>query len=315
LPGEIVLTAGYAGSRSSHILVDGMNLNVSSPAACGVVAGYTLGCGSGGAAFPAPYSQFGTIANANDIGRARYDSLQIKAETKSTRHGLYALLGYTHARAFDSGFADGVGTGTGTTYFPLPNTKNNDWALSQIQLNHSFTASVIYDLPFGKGRAFGSNWNRSLDTALGGWQVNIIEKLTSGFPVFMTASTNNSGVSFASNTNRPDQVCSGKISHQTISEFFDTSCFVDAAQGELGNSNRTPLYGPDFVNTDLSIVKRFPIPIRESTDLEFRAELFNLFNHAQFYVPDADVDSPNFGKITETVNNPRLIQFALKLRF
>jgi hypothetical protein len=131
----------------------------------------------------------------------------------------------------------------------------------------------------------------------------------------MTASTNNSGVSFASNSNRPDQVCNGQLSHHTIQKFFDTSCFQDAAQGELGNSNRTPLYGPDFVNTDLSLVKRFPIPFRESTDLEFRSEFFNLFNHAQFYLPGSDVDSPNFGRITETVNNPRLIQFALKLRF
>jgi hypothetical protein len=208
-----------------------------------------------------------------------------------------------------------LGTGTGTTYFPLPNASKADWALSQIQLNHSFTASVIYDLPFGKGKAFGSNWSRPVDTALGGWQINIIEKLTSGFPVFMTASTNNSGVSFASNSNRPDQVCNGQLSHHTIQKFFDTSCFQDAAQGELGNSNRTPLYGPDFVNTDLSLVKRFPIPFRESTDLEFRSEFFNLFNHAQFYLPGSDVDSPNFGRITETVNNPRLIQFALKLRF
>ena len=311
LPGEVVLTAGYAGSRSTHILVDGMNLNVTSPSACGTVPGYTLGCGFS-TATPA-YPQFGTISNLNDIGSARYDSLQVKAETKSARHGLYALLGYTYARNFDTGFADGVGTSTGATYYPLPNTQRADWALSQIQLNHNFTASVIYDLPFGKGKRFGGNWNGVTNAALGGWQVNVIEKATSGFPLFMVASSNNSGVSFASSVNRPNQVCSGHISNPTVQRFFDTSCFVDAPAGELGDANRTPLYGPRFVNTDLSAVKHFQV--RESTDMEFRAEFFNLFNHPQFYLPGQDVDSSNFGQITETVNNPRLIQFALKLRF
>jgi hypothetical protein len=314
IPGDVVLTVGYAGSRSSHILVSGQNLNVSSPAACGTVPGYTLGCGANGAAFSVPYPQFVTITNINDIGRATYDSLQVKAETKSQRHGLYALLSYTYARALDTGFTDGLGTSTGPTYFPLPGTSRLDWSLSQINLKHNFTASVNYDLPFGRGKRYGSSWSGPVNAVAGGWALNIIEKITSGFPLFMVASSNNSGVKFASNTNRPNQICSGQLSHTTVQRFFDTSCFVDPPAGELGNSNRTPLYGPDFVNTDLSAIKHFRIT--EATDLEFRAEFFNLFNHPQFYVPGTDVDSPStFGQITETVNNPRLIQFALKLRF
>ncbi|HET9741895.1 MAG TPA: carboxypeptidase-like regulatory domain-containing protein [Terriglobales bacterium] len=311
LPGDVVLTAGYAGARSNHLLVDGINLNVASPTACGTVPGYTLGCGIASV----PYPQFGTISNMNDIGHARYDALQFKAETKSSRHGLYALIGYTYARSFDTGLSDGVGTSTGATYYPLPNTSREDWALSQIQLNHSFTTSVIYDLPFGKGRRFGGDWNTPVNAVLGDWQVNVIEKLTSGFPLFMTASSNNSGVAFASNSNRPNQVCGGHLSNSSINEFFDTSCFVDAPGGELGNANRTPLYGPDFVNTDFSAIKHFPLSFHEGTDLEFRAEFFNLFNHAQFFAPGTDVDSSSFGQITQTVNNPRLIQFALKLTF
>jgi hypothetical protein len=172
---------------------------------------------------------------------------------------------------------------------------------------------VIYDLPFGRGRQFGSGWSKPVDTVLGGWQLNVIEKIMSGFPLFMTASTNNSGVSFASNANRPDQICTGQLSNWSVSEFFNTACYQDPVQGELGNASRTPLYGPGFVNTDLSAVKRFQL--KERTDLEFRAEFFNLFNHPQFYAPVTDVDSSNFGQITETVNNPRLMQFALKLRF
>jgi len=321
LPGNLVLTAGYAGSRSHHILVDGLNLNVGSPGACGVVSGYTLGCGPGGTAFSPPYGPFTTIANINDVGNARYDSLQVKAETKSVRHGLYALLGYTYSRTFDSGFADGLGTSPGATYFPLPGTKKADWGLSQINLNHQFTASVTYDLPFGRGKSFGGGWNGPLNAALGNWEVDVIEKATSGFPLFVV-SGNGSGVNFQWNgnsLNRPNQVCSGKSSHPTLSQWFDTSCFVDAPAGELGNANRAPLYGPRFVNTDLSFIKH--IPIRESVRMDFRAEFFNVLNHPQFFLPGdgtgmQNVDSPSsFGKVTQTVNNPRVIQFALKLSF
>jgi hypothetical protein len=174
-------------------------------------------------------------------------------------------------------------------------------------------------LPFGKGRAFGNNWSGPANAILGGWQINAIEKITSGFPIFIIASNNTSGVNFSNNgTNvtRPNQICNGRLDNTSIQKFFDTSCFVDAPPGQLGNASRAPLYGPGFVNTDFSAVKHFQMPFHEGTDLEFRAEFFNLFNHPQFYLPGNDVDSPStFGVISETVNNPRLIQFALKLRF
>ena len=69
-----------------------------------------------------------TIANNNDVGKAQYDSFQIKAETKSARHGLYALFGYTYSRTFDSGMPDGLGTFPGATYFPLPGTSGRTGA-------------------------------------------------------------------------------------------------------------------------------------------------------------------------------------------
>ena len=315
LPGNVVLTAGYAGSRSHHILVDGMNLNAASPGACGVVNGYTLGCGK---AAPPPELAFTVISATSDSGSARYDSIQVKAETKSARHGLYALLGYTYARNFDSGFNDGLGSGAGATYWPLPGTRKADWGLSQIQLNHNLTASVIYDLPFGKGKQFGSGWSGPVNAAFGNWEVDVIEKATSGFPVFMIASTNNSGSNLTNNGNnynRPDQTCSATSSHPTIGKWFNTQCFAPAQQGELGDSPRAPVYGPRFVNTDFSAIKHFPLPYREGMRLDFRAEFFNLFNHAQFGLPASDVYSSNFGIINSTVNNPRVIQFALKLNF
>jgi hypothetical protein len=158
----------------------------------------------------------------------------------------------------------------------------------------------------------------------------VIEKITSGFPVFIVTSSNNSGVNFTNNTTnfiRPNEVadplrsgsvsanptCTGPASVGTVTTWFNPCAFVDPPNGELGTANRAPLYGPGFVNTDFSAVKHFRIT--ERTDIEFRAEFFNLFNHPQLYVPVADRAASNFGSITETVNNPRLIQFALKLKF
>ena len=154
---------------------------------------------------------------------------------------------------------------------------------------------------------------------LGNWQVNVIEKITSGFPIFIIASNNVSGVPLTNNGNnfsRPNQTCTPKADSPTLNKWFNTQCFADAATGQLGDAPRAPVYGPDFVNTDFSIIKRIPLSFREGMDIDFRAEFFNIFNHAQFGSPGSDVDTgSNFGVITSTVNNPRLIQFALKLRF
>ena len=336
LPGNVVLTAGYAGTRSTHILVGQSNENLSAPSACGTVPGYTVGCG-----FPTyPYAAaFQQVAANNSVGTARYDSLQIKAETKSTRHGLYALLGYTWSRTFDSGMPDGLGTNPGALYYPLPGYKKLDWGLSQLNLNDNFTASILYDLPFGKGKHFGSNWTGAMNAVLGNWQLDVIEHATSGFPLFVVDSGDGSGVFFSYNGNtfqRPNQVgdpnkagpvpgnpgCTAPSAIHTIQNWFNPCAFAQAPAGELGTAARAPLYGPRFINTDFSIIKDFPLSLREGMNLQFRAEFFNLFNHPQFYLGgtggsgEQDINAQStFGVINNTVNNARLIQFGLKLAF
>jgi len=350
LPGQIVLTAGYAGSRGHHILVSGVNVNLASPSACGAVPGYTLGCGPGGTALAAPYGPFTIVSNFNDAGNATYNSFQLKAETKSARHGLYGLVSYTYSHTYDSGMADNLGTTPGATFWPLPGNIKADWARSQINLNNQITASVIYDLPFGKGKAFGSGWSGPVNAVFGGWQATVIEKITSGFPLFVVNSTNSTGVFFQWNgnsLNRPDEVgdpnkagpvaanpnCTAPSQIHTTTNWFNPCAFAPAPTivihpntpqqttvGELGTANRAPVTGPDFVNTDFSVIKQFHVT--ESVGLNFRAEFFNLFNHAQFFLPGSsltamqDISSPStFSKVTQTVNNPRLVQFALKLTF
>ncbi len=340
LPGNVVLTAGYAGTRSAHILTSQLNENLNEPSACPggsnyvSGSGYTLGCGFG----TFPYAGFfQSVDTNNSIGQARYDSLQIKAETKSARHGLYALLGYTYSRNFDSGMPDGLGTNPGALYYPLPGTKKLDWGLSELNLNNSFTASVLYDLPFGKGKHWGGGWSDPADAVLGHWQVDLIERATSGFPLYVVDSKDESGTYFSYNGNtfqRPNQVgdpnkagpeggrtdCPAQI--HTISNWFNPCAFAFAPAGELGTGVRAPVYGPRFVNTDFSIIKDFPLSFREGMNLQFRAEFFNLFNHPQYFLQGAggtgeqDINTPStFGVINNTVNNPRLVQFALKLKF
>jgi len=340
LPGNVVLTVGYGGSRTAHILVGQFNENLNDPGACGVVSGYTLGCGFG--FFPYTANQpgggiFQSVDINNSIGAARYDSLQVKAETKSARHGLYALIGYTYSRNFDTGLTDGLGTNPGALYYPLPGTAKLDWGLSQLNLNDSFTASILYDLPFGKGKPYGSNWSGATDAVLGHWQVNLIERATSGFPLFVVDSSNPSGVDFSYNGNtfeRPNQVgdpnkpgdeggqtgCPSQV--HTLQFWFNPCAFAKAPAGELGTAPRAPVYGPRFVNTDFSVIKNFPLSLHEGMNLQFRAEFFNLFNHAQFFLNgvagtgEQDINTPSsFGVINNTVNNPRLVQFALRLNF
>jgi hypothetical protein len=321
LVGNVVLTTGYAGSRGTHILVGGNDLNVSSPAACGTVSNYTLGCLGNGAAYVPPYSTSNAIFLFGDVGKTNYDSLQIKAETKTPKYGLYALFAYTYSHTYDNGLSDGLGSELSAPYFPLPNWQNLDWSLSQINLDNSFTGSVIYDLPFGHGKQFGSDWNGLTNTALGGFQLTLIERASSGFPVPLIDSDNTSGVSFQSggngnNWNRPNQVadCSVYNASHANKQWINSDCFVAAPPGELGDAARVPVVGPDFVNTDFSVIKQFALP-RENMGLNFRAEFFNLFNHPQYGMPENDISATGFGAVSSTVNNPRLVQFALKLSF
>jgi hypothetical protein len=234
---------------------------------------------------------------------------------------------------------DGLGSNPGALYFPLPGYSKLDWGLSQLNLNDVFTASILYDLPFGKGKYFGGNLSGAANALVGNWSINIIERAESGFPLFVVDSADESGIFFMYNglvIQRPNEVgdpnqpgpeggqtnCPAQI--HTIAHWFNPCAFAQALPGELGTAARAPVYGPRFVNTDFSLVKEFPI--HERTNLEFRAEFFNLFNHPHFFLPgiagtgEQDINTPSsFGVISETinqtVNDARSIQFALKLRF
>jgi hypothetical protein len=152
----------------------------------------------------------------------------------------------------------------------------------------------------------------------------------------MTTSANASGVNFqwnGSSLNRPNEVgdpnkggqvsanptCVAPAQVHTVQAWFNPCAFEAPPVGELGDSSRSPLYGPRFVNTDFSAFKNFHI--RESYTVQFRAEMFNLFNHSQFYLGGGSTgmqdqsSTSTFGVVNGTVNNPRVVQFALRLDF
>ena len=176
------------------------------------------------------------------------------------RHGLYALIGYTWSHTFDNGLPDGLGSNVGAAYWPLPGTARADWGLSQLNVGQQFTASVIYDLPFGKGKAFGADWSGPVNTAFGNWQITVIERATSGYPIFVINSDNQSDVNFEYNflpVNRPNQVCNPSASRGPQGQWFNTSCFVPAPLGQLGTASRSPLR-PELREHRFLIDQAFP---------------------------------------------------------
>ena len=320
--GNLVLTAGYAGSQGTHLLMLGNNLNTAGPSGCASPTSNHIGC-VGNAPYTPTYNvpDFNAILEAGDLGKTSYNSLQIKAETKTSKHGLYALVAYTYSRTYDDGLSDGLGSELSAPYFPFPNWQSLDRSLSQINLNNSFTGSVIYDLPFGHGKRFGGDWNAVTNSLVGGWQATLIERASSGFPVPLIDSDNESGVSFntggnSNNWNRPDQVsnCNPYAANHGAHQWINSNCFIAPVPGQLGNAQRVPVVGPDFVNSDISLIKQFALP-RKDMGLNFRAEFFNLFNHPQYGMPVSDINEAGFGAVNSTVNNPRLVQLALKLTF
>ena len=320
--GSLLLTGAYAGAHGTHILMLGNDINTAGPSGCASPTSNHIGC-VGAAPYTPNYGTGSTILEAGDLGTTSYNSLQIKAETKTPKHGLYALVAYTYSKTYDDGLSDGLGSELSAPYFPLPNWQSLDRALSQINLNNSFTGSVIYDLPFGRGKKFGADWNDVTNSLLGGWQATLIERASSGFPVPLIDSNNQSGVAFNTggnsyDWNRPNQVagCSVYTGNHSVGvhKWINSACFVAPPAGQLGSASRVPVVGPDFWNSDFSLIKQFALP-RQDMGLNFRAEFFNLFNHPQFGMPINDINEAGFGAVNSTVNNPRLVQLALKLTF
>jgi TonB dependent receptor len=187
--------------------------------------------------------------------------------------------------------------------------------LSAYDQPHRLVANFTYELPFGRGKSLGANWNRALAAILGQWQVNGIITYNSSRPLVFGVIQNTSN-SFGGGQHPDTTGVSAQLngSERTLERWFDTSQFSLPAPYKFGNLGRTTNLRADaFKNINFSIFKSFRL--REGLEIQFRAESFNLLNQVVFAAPNTQVGSPTFGRVTGQDNGPRQLQFALKVLF
>jgi len=184
-------------------------------------------------------------------------------------------------------------------------------------IRHRFAGSYLYELPFGKGRRWGSAWGGAANAIGGGWQINGITSMRTGLPFNPTLANPAANLGTAAVQQwRPDRIAVGTVANPNPERWFDTTAFVrpcDAAGCRLGNAGVHFLPSGGQVNTDFGLFKIFQVT--ERLRLQFRWEAFNLFNTPAFSRPNSNLDSPDVGKVRGTDSMPRVMQWALRLQF
>lgn len=256
-----------------------------------------------------PYPQYPGVSYAGTSwGNSNFHSLQVSFKKQFSQNGT-AVVAYTWSKLISDG-GDNAWDSSGFRNF---NCRACERSISPYDYRHRIVTTSTYELPFGKGKQFGSNWNGLLNAVLGRWQVNGILTLSSGQPLQITT-TGNTSFSFGGGQ-RPDSTGqNARLDNPTLDRWFDTTAFRLPQQYTFGNVGRMhPSLRSDFVETlDLSLFKRFSV-YRERVALELRAESFNALNHPVFGTPNTQVGNAQFGRVTGTANAPRQTQFALKL--
>jgi len=186
-------------------------------------------------------------------------------------------------------------------------------SVASYDIPHRLVLSVLYEIPYGRGRSFGASAPAALDALIGGWQINGIVSVQSGTPLTITAS-NTAGLFnpvTRPNWNGQDPRLDGDRNDR-LQRWFDTSAFSQPAAFTFGNAGATfPLLRTDSVrNVDLSLFKHFTLSGRAR--LQARVEVFNALNRVQFAAPNVSVTSSSFGVVSAQGNTPRQMQFGLK---
>jgi hypothetical protein len=336
---NLVLQVGYVGSEAYHVVAL-TNRNMAPPQICSDFQG----CLSGGIRTadqavrvpqgtrympstppvgtlqmrPDPYvgPTQSWLYNATSSYHAGGVSL-----TKRAARGLTFKGNYTYSKVLDINSA-----AIGMLAANEPATVLNPFDMklargpASYNLTHQFNANYSYQLPFGRGRQFGGRASEAVDRLISGWQWNGSVAVQSGFPFTPLVGSNSSGTG---DTQIPDVPnwnpdFHGRLILGRPDQWFDPRAFLIPTAGTFGNVGRGQLTGPKLTNFDMSLFKKFNID--EKRSLQFRAEAFNIFNHANFGSPNAVIFSGNSfsssaGVITSTSTTSRQIQFALKLLF
>lgn len=264
-----------------------------------------------------PY--LGKIQYLADYGASNFNSMQVKLTKRESRN-LSFLLSYTYGHALDNGPAP-FNLGQNNDQPQDPYNLGAEWASSDNDVRQNFVFSGIYRLPFGTGQALFSNWGHTTNLLLGGWQINGIYNMRSGTPVNVIAGNNTTA---ALPGLRPNLVGDPTIPRdkRTLMKYFNTDAFAPVcAPGDKtcnsnapGDAGRNIVRGPGYIDLASSLFKEFAWSERYSFQL--RLEAFNLLNTPHFRNPNANLaDQSNFGQITSTDQNARVLQLAGKFIF
>jgi hypothetical protein len=278
--------------------------------------------------FDRPFPQYTNVSLAQfGCCGSSYNSLQATV-TRRFQGGGTLLVAYTNAKLLSD-------TDTQTSWLENGNTGGvgqvQDWnnlkgerSLSSQDVSQRLVISYVLDLPFGHGKMFLGGASGVTGKLVSGWGVDGVTTFQRGFPLKITwagAATALENAGFGVSNVRPNVVAGcDKSGNRSLTSWFNTDCFAAPPQWGFGNETRVDatLRAAGINNFDFAIFKR--TTIAERYGLEFRTEFFDLFNHPQFGFPGTGFvsgNSNNFGKVTSTNtgNNPRLIQFALKFVF
>jgi hypothetical protein len=276
--------------------------------------------------FLRPYPQFiATLSSSPWIGDYSYNALQANVQERISG-GSSLLVAYTWGRLISNyetqnGYLEsGKTVGTVQDFTNLSKT-SGERAESDFDVRQRLSASYILNVPFGHNQRFLNHLGPAMDRVASGWVVSGITTLQSGYPVSLIDSTGTTLQQlFGAGQARPNYVpgCTkaiGGAAAQRLGEWFNKSCFTAASNFGFGDEPRVDsgIQSQGIVNTDLTASKN--TPITERTSLEFRADLFNLFNRVQFAGPNTSFGSAAFGTVTTQLNNQREAQLSLTLHY
>ncbi len=330
LSSNTTLRVAYVGSFGYHSL-----LSVDPNTIPARICSNANGCQAGGAgaaksvvAQGAQYIPLGTRPNRYlsggffwySEGNSSYNALQVDVIRRVTQ-GLQFRANYTWAKNLDMNSALTGAQANNQAQMVLDrNDLRRDWGPSALNVTDQASISAHYELPLGRGK----HWQRGArgfeNALIGGWQVNGIATLLSGFPFTPQIGSNLSGDGDARNPDRPEVNPSfkGPVLLQNPDRWFNPDAFILPAPGTYGNVGRGTLNGPGLADLDVSLSK--DSAVSERLKLQFKAECFNVFNHTNFTTPNPIVfssgsTSSSAGLITATATTSRQIQFGLKLIF
>jgi hypothetical protein len=330
---SMTVQAGYVGQHGIHEMVPTPYLQgrIAGEAGCAPVAPATT-CPSiyfsGNPAFQSDISQ---ISGTASIGSSNYHALQAVLQ-KRFSNGLNYQVAYTFSRCRtdNSGYYGnwGAQAAPANPYYQNLYDPRADWANCFFDSKNVLSAYAVYEIPFGHGKHWGGGSSSVVNAIAGGWSVNPIVSVHSGFPVALYdfSFANGDPANTGSRGERPD--C-GAGAGRTFGrqKYFDPSSGAFAGYQWFDNGPYThptaaspfgscpaqgPVVGPGYADVDLSLQKNFPIT--ESVRLQFRSDFINAFNHVNLYTPNSSCCGGTMG-VVSTSSSPRVIQFALKLYY